>query len=565
MSVVFLFLLLAQIVLTLFSSFVFLWVESQLPSDIVKIPASVPKALPSNIFPQNYAFTLESPVSPNLATNAVLATVSDGSDSNLANSGMPAAAPIIKTEIKELDSDVPSQGPQESNIRNNEPSSAGIGQLPPVLPVLEIPMIDGFNPDSIFLPSPVEVPPPPPPQNLETIVIPEPEPTTAVPSVPQIPRVLTYPEFKSFISAQSPSTGNASSKVIPKYLFRIGPFELNELPVQFRTLMETTAINNPGYTPVYFSHREMDDFVVENFPQHSPGYHSVVPGAYKADIFRILLLSKYGGIYNDLPQTYMQSIPSIVRDTDEFVSVVDFSPDYSTLGSKSIAQGFIAAYPSHPLIELTTQVIMNNVNSHNYGVGCLDITGPRAVGRAFNRFLGRSDDIPLERGTYSHNGYTFQMLYYDVREDETQNFFIDQGGNRLIQAKFPGSGTLLYTNRQQPYYAEVWVNKQVFGEPYPTPPEPQQPNPAQQQVVGQQAPQFQPVQQPQSDTSSMVSPDIAQTLSNFWKNFAGFGFFVDITSQRKALHEIPIHPAFYKYEVNQPVLKFKQVSREFEW
>jgi hypothetical protein len=44
--------------------------------------------------------------------------------------------------------------------------------------------------------------------------------------------------------------------------------------------------------------------------------------------------------------------------------------------------------------------IMENVNNKRYGTTFLDVAGPKAIGRAFNRYFGFEDEKPIQRGIY---------------------------------------------------------------------------------------------------------------------------------------------------------------------
>lgn len=71
-------------------------------------------------------------------------------------------------------------------------------------------------------------------------------------------------------------------------------------------------------------------------------FNSMNRGAYKADLFRLCVLYKYGGVYVDVDSFPYEPIKEIVGNSD-FVTAMSINPN-------SIFQSFIATIPENPLI-----------------------------------------------------------------------------------------------------------------------------------------------------------------------------------------------------------------------
>ena len=170
------------------------------------------------------------------------------------------------------------------------------------------------------------------------------------------------------------------NKVIPKLIFRVHEVTYSELHPTFKDILNRTVRNNPEYCIVYFDKRDRFDFINRFYPEYLEAYNDTIPGAYKADIFRQLVVYRYGGIYNDLSIDYLVPIGEIVRDSDQFVGVVAYN-------SRNLVNGFFACYERCPSIGHMIVTMMHKVYYQQYGNNHhLDITGPIQFGSAFRNF-----------------------------------------------------------------------------------------------------------------------------------------------------------------------------------
>ena len=145
-----------------------------------------------------------------------------------------------------------------------------------------------------------------------------------------------------------------------------------------------------------------DDTAVEKLIQQEwlefPDLHKVMPcvnpGAITIDIWRILILYKYGGIYSDIDVWPEDSLTEDVIGPD--LSFFSFSDPYNRP-----TQWFMVAEPGIPLMYLAMRQIIKNV----YGIEKVQtprvvfVTGPHAVKVAFQMFLcGETQNIFNSRG-----------------------------------------------------------------------------------------------------------------------------------------------------------------------
>jgi hypothetical protein len=248
------------------------------------------------------------------------------------------------------------------------------------------------------------------------------------------------------------SGNNETLKVIPKLIIKSYEDNYSDLHVKFRDIFNSTLVNNPSYTMVYLNGKEREQFIAQIYPSFLNLYRSLIPGAFRADVFRYLILYRYGGIYNDMGIRYMRKIEETVLPHDEFVMPVD-------LDQSALYNAFIASYPRHPLIKQVIIDTMDNIYYQRYGCNALDITSPKTFGRAYHKMNELHPDsatISAGHQTLNH-GHKYHLLRLE-RGDR-----ITDAGIEAVHNKFEGYYAAIYKNFSVPYYLELWDKRQVFN------------------------------------------------------------------------------------------------------
>ena len=247
----------------------------------------------------------------------------------------------------------------------------------------------------------------------------------------------------------------ALAKRIPRVFVRTGPWERDAIPAPARAAMAAALALNPQYTLRYYSDADVVAYIAAHYPQYAQLYASVRPGAYRADFWRLLYLYDHGGVYNDVGHTYTVPMSAILDEVDEFVSAAE-------LGYKwALHNAFMAVYPRHPLIRAMIDVLVANVRAKSYGENFIDITGPCALGRAFNRFSGQPDKTPLPIGVSVLQSRHRVRLYtfYGGKAEEKR---IVDDHKVIIACKFKGYMQTMYTDRGENYWANMYHARSVF-------------------------------------------------------------------------------------------------------
>jgi hypothetical protein len=208
-------------------------------------------------------------------------------------------------------------------------------------------------------------------------------------------------------AAESPeSSGN-----IPKHIWVTGQWnsDSDEVNVQMA--------NNIGYQPLqrraarlrgqveayfakwvpvgsyirYVTDTDMDNdvrhiskmLVAKGITDLEESYFNLRPGAFRADVWRIMKLWAEGGVYLD----------ANINLTGKLTDWIDFSKDHMVVvqdsGDARFPNAFwnamMAAEPRNKYLENAISLIAGHLRRHYYGLNPLAITGPIALGYAFRK------------------------------------------------------------------------------------------------------------------------------------------------------------------------------------
>ena len=109
-------------------------------------------------------------------------------------------------------------------------------------------------------------------------------------------------------------------------------------------VLKSTIELNPGYTLYYFDNNDCEKFMKEYSNRAYRAYKKLIPGAFKADLFRYCILEKYGGCYSDIGHILLKHLDDIIGDNN--ILIVN-EPDSDT--RHGIHNAFICCGKNEPL------------------------------------------------------------------------------------------------------------------------------------------------------------------------------------------------------------------------
>jgi mannosyltransferase OCH1-like enzyme len=213
---------------------------------------------------------------------------------------------------------------------------------------------------------------------------------------------------------------------------KVLPDVVQEQIARFRSL-------NPGWEYRYYNDAAVEDYILQNFPEHYPVLRSINPryGAAKADLFRYLLMYREGGVYLDIKSTFTRPLDEVLRPDDRYLLSHwsnTSSSRYKQWGTYDeianprgeFLQCFIICTPKHAFLEAVVERVTKNLTHYDRtrdGVGkrLVHVTGPVAYTLAITpllqtqefRLVNSEDDLSFIYNFYRGGSYNSHMALFD--------------------------------------------------------------------------------------------------------------------------------------------------------
>lgn len=229
----------------------------------------------------------------------------------------------------------------------------------------------------------------------------------------------TYQVTKEFI-LHSPKKRKDANRLIPRIVHQtyFEPLTKEKYP-NFSRLV--SSWESSGWEYKFYDDETSMIFLETHFaPEVREAYESILPGAYKADLFRLCVLLIHGGIYSDVDVELTSDLDSLLEDDIGFIIPID-EPGRENRQGSCLWNGMIGAQPGHPFIAKALEMIVNKIRNrftavdidnmlcpgvaldHSHAWDLLYVTGPCIIGAAINVVLGRhmqSEIIPGDLNTF---------------------------------------------------------------------------------------------------------------------------------------------------------------------
>jgi hypothetical protein len=215
-------------------------------------------------------------------------------------------------------------------------------------------------------------------------------------------------------------------------------WETKELPPKMNECVNKLKSQHPNFEHHLYDANDRYEFIKNNFPYEVVlAYEALIPGAYKADLWRYCILYIHGGIYIDIKMEFMDKYTLFNFIDKEYLT---FDGDILIDNKKycSICNGFMILKKNNINILKCILNIVSNVSKLFYGSTPWDITGPRLVGRNFLIKL-YSDDIELYFSKESiiktckgnHNVLKFYDDY-NLDRKKDNNYYVNLWNKKLV-------------------------------------------------------------------------------------------------------------------------------------
>ena len=168
---------------------------------------------------------------------------------------------------------------------------------------------------------------------------------------------------------------NNYNPIIPLNIFQT--WNTKDLSPKMKECVEILKEQHPRFKHYLFDDNDCREFIKNNFKTEVlAAYDALIPGAYKADLWRYCVLYIHGGIYIDIKYSPINNFKLVNLLKKEHL-VLD-------IGGKYIYNAFMVCEAKNKILLQAINQIVLNVKNKYYGNGCLDPTGPGLLANYFN-------------------------------------------------------------------------------------------------------------------------------------------------------------------------------------
>ena len=236
-----------------------------------------------------------------------------------------------------------------------------------------------------------------------------------------------------------------------KNIIRTGPHEYDSLASEVIDLFGQAEIDNPGWKTRYFSDLQCRQFIAKYFDASVlSAYDTLVPGAYKADLFRYCAVFVLGGVYIDFSGAFDKPIETwLDPTTDPLVLCHDFSHN----GTLMLYNAVFAASSGHPFLLACINRVVSNTSARFYGINTLHPTGPLMFREVYDEFIAAQPDAP----------HRLQLVHSLIPAPNKISKNVKQLDNFVITTKAGGDRKHRQRLKEKcKHYSHLWRIKRVY-------------------------------------------------------------------------------------------------------
>jgi len=248
------------------------------------------------------------------------------------------------------------------------------------------------------------------------------KPTTSIPKYRQPPSN-PYPNKKKY---------NIN---IPANIFQT--WQTKKLPIGMFKAIQTIKKNNPRFRYFLFDDNDCREFIKNHFDNEVlNAYDKLIPGAYKADLWRCCVLYIHGGIYMDVKYYPINNF--------KLVNLLEKEHWVLDNGGGGVYNALMVCKPGNQILLKAINQIVLNVKNKYYGGGFLEPTGPGLLAKYFTNEEKQSFD--MKHTQTGHNDY---------------NKFISFNGHNILQG-YAGYFQERQAFSTKKHYSELWKERKVY-------------------------------------------------------------------------------------------------------
>jgi mannosyltransferase OCH1-like enzyme len=232
-----------------------------------------------------------------------------------------------------------------------------------------------------------------------------------------------------------------TDSVIPLKIFQT--WNTKDLPIHMRMNCETLQKQNPQFEYYLFDDQECLEFIQSHFKKEVvDAYERLIPGAYKADLWRYCVLYIYGGIYLDMKMRCVGDFRLIELTKKEHY--VKDRPQVAFMKNHiGIYNAVMIQKPKNPLMMDCILEVVKHVENEEYGYSALYPTGPGMLGVL-----------------YQEKKKEYDLPDFDLFHDSTRE--IIRYKNRTILEHYTEYRKEQLNHQTELHYSVLWDKNSIY-------------------------------------------------------------------------------------------------------
>lgn len=151
-----------------------------------------------------------------------------------------------------------------------------------------------------------------------------------------------------------PRTAPTYDQRIPKIIWQT--MKTDSVPKIMKDYSDSWIEKNSEYEYRFFDDQDIDRFIDKEFPEYISGYKKIIHGAVKADLWRYLIVYKYGGVYADMDCRCIVSLRNWIEPAAKWVTQLGINKD--------VCQWLIITIPGNPVFKKAAEISLRNLLTH---------------------------------------------------------------------------------------------------------------------------------------------------------------------------------------------------------
>jgi mannosyltransferase OCH1-like enzyme len=222
--------------------------------------------------------------------------------------------------------------------------------------------------------------------------------------------------------------------VIPLNIYQT--WHTKDLPPLMKAAVNKIIYANPTFNYQLFDDDDCRNFIKDNFDENVlNAFDSLIPGAYKADLWRYCILYKNGGVYLDIKYAPFNGF--------NFISLMEKEHWVLDMDKNGIYNALMVCKPNNGILLKAINKVVDNVKNRFYGSNCLHPTGPLMLAEFFRQSDKNNFDMYHDIYQSIHNRFIFFNGYIIFK---SYNEYLNEQRN----------------NEKVSHYSGLWGSRNIY-------------------------------------------------------------------------------------------------------